>query len=120
MALIEVCDKLIDTKLVFSGKAAIKYSQEALEKELQRQKDEQNEKLAVSVEYSQDYLASLSQSEPASQNEGEEILSNEQSAQISQNEPALPEPSQMPVGRGGGENLTANSVANLGEIDLRV
>ena len=44
MALIEVCGKLVDTRLKFSGKPALDFAQVALEK-------------AISIEYSEEYLS---------------------------------------------------------------
>lgn len=41
MALIEVCGKLVDTKVKFSGKPALDFAQIALEKEKIRQKEEE-------------------------------------------------------------------------------
>ncbi|EKM3877405.1 hypothetical protein PUT20_000318 [Campylobacter upsaliensis] len=41
MALIEVCGKLVDTRLKFSGKPALDFAQVALEKERIRQKEEE-------------------------------------------------------------------------------
>ncbi|EAK7296365.1 hypothetical protein ACYJA9_001913 [Campylobacter upsaliensis] len=55
MALIEVCGKLVDTRLKFSGKPALDFAQVALEKERIRQKEE--EKKAISIEYSEEYLS---------------------------------------------------------------
>ncbi|EGB5534802.1 hypothetical protein H7105_000120 [Campylobacter upsaliensis] len=55
MALIEVCGKLVDTRLKFSGKPAFDFAQVALEKERIRQKEE--EKKAISIEYSEEYLS---------------------------------------------------------------
>lgn len=48
MALIEVCGKLVDTRLKFSGKPTLDFAQVALEKERIRQKEE--EKKAISIE----------------------------------------------------------------------
>ena len=56
MALIEVCGKLIDTRLKFSGAPALEYAQKALEKELREQKKEEKDKI-LSIEYSREYLA---------------------------------------------------------------
>ncbi|EOB2174707.1 hypothetical protein ACIMK4_001823 [Campylobacter upsaliensis] len=55
MALIEVCGKLVDTKVKFSGKPALDFAQIALEKEKIRQKEE--EKKILSIEYSEEYLS---------------------------------------------------------------
>lgn len=55
MALIEVCGKLVDTRLKFSGKPALDFAQVALEKERIRQKEE--EKKVLSIEYSEEYLS---------------------------------------------------------------
>lgn len=51
MALIEVCGKLVDTRLKFSGKPALDFAQITLEKERLRQKEW--EKKAISIEYSE-------------------------------------------------------------------
>lgn len=67
MALIEVCGKLIDTRLKFSGKPALDFAQVALEKERLRQKEE--EKKAISIEYSEEYLSIKSTKATLFQNE---------------------------------------------------
>ncbi|MCR2099862.1 hypothetical protein [Campylobacter upsaliensis] len=67
MALIEVCGKLIDTRLKFSGKPALDFAQVALEKERLRQKEE--EKKAISIEYSEEYLSVKSTKATLFQNE---------------------------------------------------
>lgn len=67
MALIEVCGKLIDTRLKFSGKPALDFAQVALEKERLRQKEE--EKKAISIEYSKEYLSIKSTKATLFQNE---------------------------------------------------
>ncbi|MCR2066414.1 hypothetical protein [Campylobacter helveticus] len=69
MALIEVCGKLIDTKIKFSGKPALDFAIVALEKEKIRQKEE--EKKAVSVEYSEEYLSIKTSKVWLSQESGE-------------------------------------------------
>ncbi|WP_180753052.1 hypothetical protein [Campylobacter vulpis] len=55
MAFIEVCGKLVDTRLKFSGKSALDFAQITLEKERLRQKEW--EKKAISIEYSEGYLS---------------------------------------------------------------
>ncbi|HDZ5096646.1 TPA: hypothetical protein RTH11_000443 [Campylobacter jejuni] len=55
MALIEVCGKLIDTKIKFSGKPALDFAEIALEKEKAKQKEEQ--KKLLSIQYSEEYLS---------------------------------------------------------------
>lgn len=67
MALIEVCGKLVDTRLKFSGKPALDFAQVALEKERLRQKEE--EKKAISIEYSEEYLSVKSTKTTLFQNE---------------------------------------------------
>lgn len=67
MALIEVCGKLVDTRLKFSGKPALDFAQVALEKERLRQKEE--EKKAISIEYSEEYLSVKSTKATLFQNE---------------------------------------------------
>lgn len=67
MALIEVCGKLVDTRLKFSGKPALDFAQVALEKERLRQKEE--EKKAISIEYSEEYLSIKSTKATLFQNE---------------------------------------------------
>ena len=67
MALIEVCGKLIDTRLKFSGKPALDFAQVALEKERLRQKEE--EKKAISIVYSEEYLSVKSTKATLFQNE---------------------------------------------------
>lgn len=67
MALIEVCGKLVDTRLKFSGKPALDFAQVALEKERLRQKEE--EKKAISIEYSEEYLSVKSTKATFFQNE---------------------------------------------------
>lgn len=67
MALIEVCGKLIDTRLKFFGKPALDFAQVALEKERLRQKEE--EKKAISIEYSEEYLSIKSTKATLFQNE---------------------------------------------------
>lgn len=67
MALIEVCGKLVDTRLKFSGKPALDFAQVALEKERIRQKEE--EKKAISIEYSEEAAkATLFQNEEGVEN----------------------------------------------------
>ncbi|ARJ55724.1 hypothetical protein [Campylobacter cuniculorum] len=56
MALIEVCGKIIDTRIKFSGAPALKYAEEALEKEIKERKKEEKERI-LSIEYSKEYLA---------------------------------------------------------------
>ncbi|EAJ2870706.1 hypothetical protein C1E10_06020 [Campylobacter upsaliensis] len=67
MALIEVCGKLVDTRLKFSGKPALDFAQVALGKERIRQKEE--EKKAISIEYSEEYLSAKAAKATLFQNE---------------------------------------------------
>lgn len=60
MALIEVCGKLIDTNVKFMGKPALDYSELALEKELERRKEEEKnrrENPILSIKISQEYYS---------------------------------------------------------------
>lgn len=56
MALIEVCNKLLDTNLEFNGKPTLKYAQQALKEELKRLKEEQKKENFISIEHSREYL----------------------------------------------------------------
>lgn len=55
MALVDVCGKLIDTKVKFWGKPALDFAQIELEKQIARQKEE--EKKLLSIEYTKEELS---------------------------------------------------------------
>lgn len=75
MALIEVCGKLIDTKIKFSGKPALDFAQVALEKERAKQKEEQ--KKLLSIEYSEEYLSIKASKIAQKAQEGEAVDGSE-------------------------------------------
>lgn len=75
MALIEVCGKLIDTRIKFSGKSALDFAEVALEKEKERQKQEQ--KKLLSVEYSEEYLSIKAQKIAQKTQDGEAVDDSE-------------------------------------------
>ncbi|WP_096025371.1 hypothetical protein [Campylobacter lanienae] len=55
MALVDVCGKLIDTRVKFWGKPALDFAQIELEKQIARQKEE--EKKLLSIEYTKEELS---------------------------------------------------------------
>ena len=55
MALVDVCGRLIDTKVKFWGKPALDFAQIELEKQIARQKEE--EKKLLSIEYTKEELS---------------------------------------------------------------
>lgn len=81
--LIEMCGRIIDTRLEYSTKPALNFAQIALEKEKAEQKKEQKE--ALSLEYSEEYLSikALKSTQDAQQSTAEEMIGSKHSRKTS-------------------------------------